>query len=151
MRSLLCSKYLFSDNVFVCLYRFKQPQRNINDEFLMNYFITHKKIPAMLEKEIIDNERIPQILEPSETTCPSCDSNIDSCCTAISSKATVYESGKLYKGGMDLVNFIFMSRLAVHLHNQEVNSKYLKKLKRRFDEVMFNDCGIAIPRMKGFY
>ena len=52
----------------------------------------------MLEKEIIDNERIPQILEPSETTCPSCDSNIDSCCTAISSKATVYGSGKLYKG-----------------------------------------------------
>ena len=44
-----------------------------------------------------------------------------------------------------------MSRLAVHLHNQEVNSKYLKKLKRRFDEVMFNDRGIAIPRIKGFY
>ena len=80
------------------LYRFSQPQQSINDEFLMNYFITHKKLPAMLEKEIIDNERIPQILEPSGTTCSSCDSNIDSCCTAISSKATVYGSGKLLQG-----------------------------------------------------
>ena len=50
---------------------------------------------------------------------------------------------------MDFVNYLFMSRLSIHLQNRELNSKYIKKLKRRFDEVIFNEDGVAIPRMKG--
>ena len=75
----------------------------------------------MLEKEIIDNERIPQILEPSETTCPSCDSNIDSCCTAISSKAIVYGSGKLYKGCCFTIIIIIINIISVYCPDSQKN------------------------------
>ena len=40
---------------------------------------------------------------------------------------------------MDLVNFLFISRLAIHLRNEEINAKYLKGLRQSFDEVVFDD------------
>ena len=51
--------------------------------------------------------------------------------------------------GMNITNFLIMSRLAIHLRNKEVNELFLRKLKRRFDEVAFNSELIAIPRFKG--
>ena len=52
---------------------------------------------------------------------------------------------------MNVVNFMMISRLAIHLKNEEINETYVKKLKRRFDDIVYDEYHIAIPRIKGSF
>ena len=52
---------------------------------------------------------------------------------------------------MNVVNFMVISRLAIHLKNEEINETYVKKLKRRFDDIVYDEYQVAIPRMKGSF
>ena len=51
--------------------------------------------------------------------------------------------------GMNWVNFLFMSRLAIHLNNEDLNAKYTKWLTRHCVTVRVNELGIAIPHGSG--
>ena len=42
-----------------------------------------------------------------------------------------------------------MSRLAIQLNNREVNKAYLAKLRKRFENIQFNEKGVAIPIRSG--
>ena len=51
--------------------------------------------------------------------------------------------------GMGFVNFLFLSRLSVHLHNEDRNASFLKKLPKQFGLVGVNSKGIAVPLKQG--
>ena len=68
----------------------------------MNYLINEKQIPENLDLKLDTTEDIPRILQPKESSCPSCQADIISFSEVIPSKATVYGCGKIYKGSFCL-------------------------------------------------
>ncbi|CAK8679885.1 unnamed protein product [Clavelina lepadiformis] len=49
--------------------------------------------------------------------------------------------------GMDMVNFMFISRLSIHLDNEEINANYIKKIKTSFPDIYYDQHGSVIPLM----
>ena len=50
---------------------------------------------------------------------------------------------------MSFVNFLFLSRLSVHLHNEAKNASFYKKLTKQFGQARVNEKGIAVPLKQG--
>ena len=51
--------------------------------------------------------------------------------------------------GMHWTNFLFMSRLAVYLNNNQIDLNYFQKLKKRSENVRINENGVAVPFRSG--
>ncbi|XP_076803177.1 uncharacterized protein LOC143447121 isoform X2 [Clavelina lepadiformis] len=48
---------------------------------------------------------------------------------------------------MDMVNFMFISQLSIHLDNEEINANCIKKIKTSFPDIYYDQHGRVIPSM----
>ena len=66
-----------------------------DDDFVMNYFLSEKRIPEYIPKKLLKDMRPTDVLTPPEKECPRCQGGLTECETRT---ATLFGSGVIWKG-----------------------------------------------------